>query len=731
MKKMVKSALVLFFIFLSFVVTSCDKDNSLKGKEKGIAIADEYVYTKIIVETDKSLIANAAPFSFKLSEKYLYFYEVKHDDDADGHQDEIVVKRIPIESGNSCEEVFFTDSEILDYSVRTINGRDVISTVSESADGYVIKRYDSSEKTESKVTFKNAKNYKRPDKIEIYEDKYVLVCDTKGVYVDENGKVTSTFNCPSDRFLKLTVSDEGVTYAVYRIGREVFLGKFVEGSEKVISEVNLPFSVDGLCIFEGNPLITDGKELYSCYLESGECTRIANLLNYDILLGDIGYSLATGDNIYLLNTSLVYKDFSPKIVKMSKTDRIINAADKDTDVFGKKIIRLYSSSEELRQISISDEMIVDFNLSSEKYRVEVVKPKERGTLKDIEEDGIIPDVLLIYWCNDIEKYANNGYLSNLWPLIEEYSTIEKEDIHKSVIQNFEYGDKLYAFPMFLSAYTIMLKKSDAEGKSGWTTMEFLDWLNRHKDIYVNFFAGKQEILDCCVDGSLDSYVDFKTGKVSFDNSDFGEVLEKIKNLELTHADKFVVTNPFIEDASQYDGDSVLFISLLSDLNAYAQYEIMMGEEAVNMGLPSSDRGMKAISRPYSNLAVYEKSECKEGAIEFIEFCLRHGNDKYSDYETVSKGRVASLYSEQENGFDDLIGTYKDYAPGLDYTVTKEQAERLKAIFENVVPDSKEREEIRGLIAEEAQAYFEGAVSLEDTVRKIQSRVSIMVLEGIK
>ena len=62
------------------------------------------------------------------------------------------------------------------------------------------------------------------------------------------------------------------------------------------------------------------------------------------------------------------------------------------------------------------------------------------------------------------------------------------------------------------------------------------------------------------------------------------------------------------------------------------------------------------------------------------------------------------------------------------SVTEDQADRLSKIFDNVIPDSSIKEDIRSIIEEEAQIYFEDVATVEDTVNKIQARVEILVAE---
>ena len=61
-------------------------------------------------------------------------------------------------------------------------------------------------------------------------------------------------------------------------------------------------------------------------------------------------------------------------------------------------------------------------------------------------------------------------------------------------------------------------------------------------------------------------------------------------------------------------------------------------------------------------------------------------------------------------------------------MSEEDEAELRAILESVTLTTEYDQEIMALIREDASAYFAGAKSLEETVKVIQSRVSIYVAE---
>ena len=714
---------------LAFLTLTACKGNNLQNNPVSSAEShEEYAYTKTVKEVKSAELSDILPFSYTFSDEYLYYCVEKYKADEDELRESYIIKRIPIEYEGEEENVITLDMRPLSFSAKSESDSEVISMIFESDNDYIIKEYNTGSKGETEISSLKKAGKKRPTMILKTDEGFVIGFGDKCSFIDSTGKTISSFSCPGNSFNQLITAGDKVVYATYSKGNKSYIGKFTEGSDKVAVETEIPSTTKNICFSNGTILTTDGKEIAQYNLEEGECSRLIELISYDLSLSDVNCFTGSADKISIFSKNPFRVDSKAKLIQLVRTDQLLSDRETDVDPLGRKIIRLYSSSEEARRIAISDEMILSFNESSNDYKIEIIDPKERGGFEDLEEGDVVPDVLLIYWGNYVEKYATKGYLADLWPLIDEYSNIDRSDIHKSVTESFERNDKLYAIPMFLSAYTIMIKESATDGKEGWTSMEFLDWLDEHKDVYVNFYAGKREILDCCVNGSLESYVDFTTGEVKFEESDFAQILEKIKGINLEHENEFVDTDPFISDAFDSRDKTILFISALSDLNTFARFEIMEDEEIINMGLPSPDRGRKALSQPIASFAVYEKSKCKEGAIEFIEFCLRHGNDTLLEYEIVPKGRAASLYSAQKEGFDALIGTHENYSHGMDYTVTADQAERFSMIFENAIPDTSTKEDIRSIIEEEAQIFFDGSATAEDTVSKIQARVSILVSE---
>ena len=93
------------------------------------------------------------------------------------------------------------------------------------------------------------------------------------------------------------------------------------------------------------------------------------------------------------------------------------------------------------------------------------------------------------------------------------------------------------------------------------------------------------------------------------------------------------------------------------------------------------------------------------------------------YEKDSEGRQTPVAR------DSVVFEGEDPVPI--YCVTEEQAQTLTALIEEASMCTANDRQLYSLLLEEAQGYFSGEKSLEDTVRVMQSVASIYVGERVK
>ncbi len=406
----------------------------------------------------------------------------------------------------------------------------------------------------------------------------------------------------------------------------------------------------------------------------------------------------------------------------------------------KKTLRIIMTYPELSAAYVSPEMIRDFNSANEKYKVEICEtalPVEGMEAAVLKKE--CPDILIMPLPYTVERYANNGLLEDLWPYIEKSETIRKNELPENVISEFERDEHLYSISQRLTIQTLRLRESDAQGMTGWTAAEFVEWLKGHSDTYSAFGISKETVLDYCVKCNLEEFVDFSAGKADFESEGFIELLNSINELSFEDENaSFIPSVASIADMDGFPADKPLLMdSAIDVLSMECIPEFYFGEKVINLGYPNAERKNTGMLISQCNLSVYSKSKNKEGAFEFIEYCMTH-----FPYDLNNTGgimnqdcQIPTLYSERKKRFDERIGDYVvSYAGATDveektYQIEERHTEELEEIITYAIADDYEHYNIRKVIQDEATPFFAGAVTAQDAARVIQSKAQLVLDEN--
>lgn len=335
------------------------------------------------------------------------------------------------------------------------------------------------------------------------------------------------------------------------------------------------------------------------------------------------------------------------------------------------------------------------------------------------------DLIALLDYQDIERYMAKGYLEDLTPYLERSEQLSRDRYLGSVLQCYMMGDALYSIPVSFSILTLGGRASELGNEPGWTVDEFLDWLEEHPDVQAKEGLSPSNVLNYCLMGGMDLYVDPESRRGNFQGEDFCELLRRIHNLKLDEREHWEDWGELLE------GETPVLDRL--DVQGFlhcGRTEDEYGEEMVYKGYPTGD-GTPCYFFQGSCLAVLSRSTDKEGAYAFWEYYLTHrqmGEDSFytnlealeKSMETASDLYIADVEEEgrytayKSRGLDDWC----DWYPAM----TLEQRDKQVSLLEYVRADPLENQTIRNIILEEAQCYFAGDKSLEDTCEIIQSRV---------
>ncbi len=564
---------------------------------------------------------------------------------------------------------------------------------------------------------------------------------------DETGVCQGSIPCPGESYIDMCAAGEGGVYVTYRDGpadqpvlaRLQYQGKKLEGVVRIWGDGQLGAGR------AGSLLLREGSSLLTYDPQRQESARLLELTDYD-LTGNHLQLMAenTGGELLLVSWETGRYDVPVELIRLRETaDRQQSQED------GKQIITWLHVGPILPQ---TEELVAAFNRQSREYRVvtESVSLKgvtvtENSTGFDLDTEIFMcvntrllasesADILSFVSYQDMERYLSRGYLEDLAPYIARSENIEREDYLEGPLEYYTRGEALYGIPATFSIDALMGKESELGAEPGWTVEEFLDWLGEHPDAVTKEGMTKENVLDFCLKGTLEEYVQPDLGQCDFEGESFQELLRRVQDLTTDGSTHWDDWEKMLEEKRP-----VLEQGGAGGFAECHAWESMYGEPLVYKGYPSSD-GSPCYFYTGGGMGILSRSACKEGAYAFWEYCLLHGESGpwYYTNRKLFMESMEQLADEQYAYTSDgkmmfrrlSESNFAGEEDGLEWltNLTGEQRDKQLAMLEHVRIDTLENRTIRNIVIEEASTYFAGGKGLEETCRVIQSRVQMYVAE---
>lgn len=402
---------------------------------------------------------------------------------------------------------------------------------------------------------------------------------------------------------------------------------------------------------------------------------------------------------------------------------------------------------------------VAFNKTNEEYRITIKTYIDQNNWTETSwEDGIAalnndilsrsncPDILDLASLN-IQQLAAKGVLEDLTPYLEKSSAVNKEDYLESIINGYTFDGKLVTIPRSFNLSTMVGKTSDLGSEMGWTLEEMMAYANANPDASLFDHYTKLSMISIMMQYNQNAFVDWETGKCSFDSEEFKELLAFANTLPAEYdwqADER--STPVKIQA----GEVLLDMVYIYELNSVQEYEAMYNEPVTFIGYPNADNNSGCYFVGDETYAIASKSKNQEGAWKFIESCLKREPDnmfswglptnvKYLEDMIAEETKVEYVLDENgqpmldENGDPITMGGTHSIGYGdWEYTYhipTEEEVATVRTLIDAAVPAFSSDNEIYKIIEEETEGYFQGQKSVDEVAGIIQSRVQLYVNEN--
>lgn len=364
-----------------------------------------------------------------------------------------------------------------------------------------------------------------------------------------------------------------------------------------------------------------------------------------------------------------------------------------------------------------EEAVATYNHSQSEYQVVL---KDYGNndnaidkmIMDIMTDST-PDILFLNTL-PLEQYVEKGLLEELTPYFDKDPDCSIEDLLPNVYETMKIENGVYFTSPGFAVFTIGSSKQLTGETTGYTIPEFEELLETqtNKDIqpFYNTYKGHLLTTLCCY--NLGDYVNWKTGTCSFDGEQFRTILKICNEWGETE-----LKNTEVEEPELVSSGKELFVLTEVTLRNMAYNREMFPDDINYIGYPCNDR-QGTYMKFNTMLGMNAKSKKKEGAWSFMHMFMT------KDFQ---KDNIFCDWPSRTDCYEQKIMNEVTDMPEY-----KQDVDELKKIIASTHKRDRCEDNIMDeIIWDEAEKYFQGKKTLDETVEIIQKRCETYVNEHRK
>ena len=387
-------------------------------------------------------------------------------------------------------------------------------------------------------------------------------------------------------------------------------------------------------------------------------------------------------------------------------------------------------------------------------------------------NGNMPDLLAIREGLPFKSWAEKGFLRDLGPWLAE----EGVELLPQLRRAGTVDDQLLMVCASFTVRTAVGNRDVIGDPGGWTVAEASALAAASPDC-AGVFPGSMtrdkylELLDFYLEG----YLDWDTGKASFDSPEFRDVLAFAASLPTGESGEIpteaeVMQGFALADAAAAEimqGRALIDAVTVTSVRDWQLWDLTYMGKLVCPGLPAAD-GVGSLLELRSPMAVSAVSAHPEGAYAFLKSLLDEETqtaytDRFPSLKAAFENHLAEAMREPtaEEGYRNIIifsvtvrmeesivrfwnGPEGERIPRnvvqwYDansalvreeklYAMSEEQRDALLALLDSALRSTSYDQTIAGIVHEEAAAYFAGQRSAEEVSQRIQRRAELYLAE---
>lgn len=349
------------------------------------------------------------------------------------------------------------------------------------------------------------------------------------------------------------------------------------------------------------------------------------------------------------------------------------------------------------------------------------------------------------------KLAQQGYLEDLWPYIENDPDLGRENVVEAPLKAAGVNGGLYlAFDSFY-IQTLTGSTSMVGDRTSWTFADLQEAFAAMPEgaAIFDLSMSNEDILYYLGRGLVDDFVDWETGKCSFDSDKFRAILsfaysfppDNTDYSSWTTEDNIIYNEEMLQRQAaglqMLHNDNIMDAgSLLTDKALYS-IRPETDRQISYVGYPVEDGSVGSYFIPSKRkVAISSTCKDKDAAWELIrQMFLPKPSDStaYSSDEIqiipINMGDYMKMANTAKTQMQKGVQIYYHTGPLVDkLPLTEEEYQRFEDFMNSITRIDIWGNQIFDIVQEQCGPYFAGDKTLDETVDLIQRRVSLYVSE---
>lgn len=385
--------------------------------------------------------------------------------------------------------------------------------------------------------------------------------------------------------------------------------------------------------------------------------------------------------------------------------------------------------------------IEEFNSLNENLQVEVIDYYEEGSYYGYDEgalqlsldivQGKAPDIFFTGLV-DYEAMAGLGVFANLYDLMEQDETFEKEMLLTNVLEAYEIGGRLYSIAPAFRLTSLWGGSSLVQGRYG-VSMDELVRILEEEGGSINSIYGlmsEEPVLTTLCTLYMDSFIDWNNSTCNFENEEFYQLLEFAREYNYTGG-----YGAEGQKAGIISGEELLSYGIISSVADYQIQCELYGEKVEFIGCPTTTGSGTMAYYSGVELGINAAGQHQQEAWEFVKYYILNGysgsgfpvvQELYE--EVMAQAMEDNLVNSADTGTTEVMWKASYDSTIFVYKASQEDVDAVRTIISRVDGKQRYHTEIQAIVTEEADSYFSGQKSMEDVAALIQNRVSLYLAE---